>query len=85
MTGTFIIIRGIPGVGKTREAKIILDGVSDCCHADTDHHFEREDGVYRFDASQLSEPHHLCRQKVEDVMKGGVSLIVQSNTNTTQW
>jgi predicted kinase len=73
-----ILIRGIPGSGKSTFAKLICNQ-----HVEADQYF-MEDGEYCFDPTRLKEAHEWCRNKTEDWMKKGWNVVV-SNTFTQSW
>jgi predicted kinase len=73
-----IIIRGIPGSGKSTFANLICNQ-----HVEADMYFNIE-GEYMFDPSKLKEAHEWCRNKAEGWMKEGWNVVV-SNTFTQFW
>ena len=77
---TLIIMRGLPGSGKSSLAKSIAgdDGVI----FSTDDLFE-ENGVYKFDSNKLRENHIRNRDMVNWAMSMGEPKIVLDNTNVT--
>jgi predicted kinase len=83
-----IIIRGVPGCGKSTFAKLIGNG-SGSAYIEADMYFIK-DGKYNFDITKLEDAHRWCRNKVEYYMTKGshvneqLQTIVVSNTSTTQ-
>jgi predicted kinase len=83
-----IIIRGVPGCGKSTFAKLIGNG-SGSAYIEADMYFE-QDNKYIFDITKLGEAHKWCQNKIEYYMTKGSHLnepletIVISNTSTTQ-
>ena len=73
---TLILLRGLPGSGKSTFAKT-LGGI----HIEADHYFMK-DGEYKFDASKLKQAHEYCRTSTEGWMVEGHNIVV-SNTFTT--
>ena len=73
-----ILLRGIPGSGKSTLAKIICNQ-----HIEADMYFMQE-GNYQFDASKLREAHEWCKNRTEEYMEQGYSVVV-SNTFTQEW
>jgi predicted kinase len=73
---TLILLRGLPGSGKSTFAKT-LGGI----HIEADHYFMK-DGEYKFDASKLKQAHEHCRTSTEGWMIEGYNIVV-SNTFTT--
>ena len=52
-----VLIRGLPGSGKTTMARVLaLVGYE---HHEADHYFER-DGAYKFDPADLPKVHQAC-------------------------
>lgn len=82
-----IIIRGIPGSGKSTTAKAIQKDLTDkgrnVLWYEADSYFTH-DGAYRFDASRLSDAHRQCLESFKNALsrKGSTTVIV-SNTFTT--
>lgn len=75
-----LIIRGLPGSGKSSFAKIACDEFFEA-----DMYFLNENGDYIFDKSKLKLAHEWCYNKVSDAMIRGVRLIGVSNTFTMLW
>lgn len=85
MGGVLIILRGLPGSGKTSFAKYMFSNNV----FEADQYFYDKDGNYNFDASKLHAAHLDCQKRVEDLMKISEttqygSEIVVSNTSTTE-
>jgi predicted kinase len=84
---TLIILRGLPGSGKSTFANYMFSNNI----FEADQYFYNEDEKYNFDASKLHLAHKYCQLRVEHAMEanlisGGVyfSEIVVSNTSTTE-
>jgi predicted kinase len=75
-----IILRGVPGAGKSTVGELFQVGVTS-----TDDYFYDEDGVYKFDQEKLSEAHQWCQDRIEDQMVRCVEKIVVANTFTREW
>jgi predicted kinase len=73
-----IIVRGIPGCGKSEFAKILSDYI---CTADD---FHMEDGEYKWTVERAGLAHTWCQKKCEGFMKEGFSPVVVANTSTTK-
>jgi len=72
-----IIMRGLPGSGKSEKAKqLVEDGI---IHS-TDNYFV-QDGVYKFDENNICRFHDLNLMSSIESMKKGVSPIIIDNTN----
>jgi predicted kinase len=78
----FIILRGLPGSGKSTIArKIAMDG--GWRHYEADMYFYDKQGNYNFDVNKLGAAHHWCENNVAKKLQEGWSVVV-SNTFTTQ-
>lgn len=76
-----VIIRGLPGSGKTTMAKVLaLVGYE---HYEADQFFEKS-GHYQFDKSKLPAAHMWCYYKIKDAISRGQRCVV-SNTFTQLW
>ena len=81
MKKELILVRGLPGSGKSTFAKL-LGGK----HLETDMFFlNKESGKYEFDVSRLKEAHAWCQNTTERYMQIGEQKIVVSNTFTQEW
>lgn len=84
---TLIILRGLPGSGKSSLANFIW---SSGVIFEADKYFYDENGNYNFDASKLHAAHKWCQSEVENAMKDNLMNpqfypeIVVSNTSTTE-
>lgn len=78
-----IIIRALPGSGKSEFAKLLAGGdVSKICEADQ--FMVNKDGEYDFNPKRLGYCHNQCMEKFKDLIHCGEPLIVVSNTSTTE-
>jgi tRNA uridine 5-carbamoylmethylation protein Kti12 len=80
-----MILRGIPGSGKTTLATMLSHaaGIMDesVTHAEADQYFlNLYTGEYKFNKEKLPDAHEFCRSKVQDAMIAGINLIIVSNT-----
>ena len=76
-----ILLRGLPGSGKSTAAKLFKDAP----HYEADLYFMDAGGNYTFDASKIKDAHAWCRHSVMDAKKDGYRTIVVSNTFTQEW
>lgn len=80
-----IIVRGVPGSGKSTFAESIAGPYGEVFEAD-DYFYEHGDSGYDFDPSKLGDAHEWCRNRVESAMRDrGVQRVVLSNTSTRVW
>lgn len=73
-----VILRGVPGSGKTTLAHQIANGTGVVCEADQ--FFTCSKG-YRFIPHLLETAHEWCRRKAAEAMKNGMPTVVIANTN----
>lgn len=85
--GDLILLRGIPGSGKTTLGNVILftnqSNIQDVLSADN--FFINEKEEYVFDFSKLKEAHNDCQVKCAERMRNEFSKIVVANTFTQEW
>lgn len=74
-----VLIRGLPGSGKTTMAKAMVDHV----HVEADQFFD-VDGVYRFDRSRICLAHEWCQSETRAALSRTLDVVV-SNTFTEMW
>lgn len=79
MTQKLILIRGLPGSGKSSLAASLRGFM----HFEADQFFDGPDG-YKFDASSLKDAHAWCLLKSLSALKEGHDVVV-SNTFTRHW
>jgi predicted kinase len=76
---SLIIVRGIPGSGKSTFAKILGRAV---CTAD-DWHTDRN-GNYNWKPENVGKSHAWCQRKCERFMKRSIERVIIANTSTTE-
>jgi predicted kinase len=76
---TLILLRGLPGSGKTTLAKSLAGE-----HIEADMFFMK-DGEYKFDPTMLKHAHNWCQDVVEHWMNDTIQRIIVSNTFTQEW
>ena len=85
MSKVLIILRGLPGSGKTSFAKYMFSNNV----FEADQYFYDSQGNYNFDATKLPDAHKNCQRRVEELMQMSETTqygqeIVVSNTATTE-
>lgn len=81
---TLLLLRGIPGSGKTTLAHEIAEGKWPVFSADNFFESIVEGEIaYNFDATKLGEAHSECLAKTEMEMIRGTAKIIVANTFTT--
>lgn len=76
--GELILIRGLPGSGKSTMARSLAS--EGFLHFEADMFFE-VDGQYRYDASRIREAHSWCQNMARQALAAGKRVVV-SNTFT---
>lgn len=75
-----ILVRGLPGSGKTTIAKNLIGWYM---HVEADMFWVNDQGVYEFDAKRVGEAHTWCQNRVYELLAAGFDVVV-SNTFTTK-
>ena len=80
-----ILLRGLPGCGKTSLAEFLRDGIGGdrCVAFAADDYFTDINGDYNFDVKKLGVAHLWCRSQVMNNMAMEVPVIIVHNTLTT--
>lgn len=73
---TVVIMRGIPGSGKSATAIALAAGRD--CIASADHYFEKKG---RFNGAELKEAHEECKAKFTALLDKKERLVIVDNTN----
>lgn len=79
MEKTLIILRGIPGCGKTTLAETLSPYI--CC---ADDYFTDEEGNYNWNVNDIGKAHDYSRKLCKGYMIAGKDKIVVANTNTSE-
>jgi predicted kinase len=85
--GDLILVRGLPGSGKTTLSEIILQHPSSRPPEvlSADDFFINDKGEYNFDGSKLKEAHNYCQFRCSERMRQQIIRIVVANTFTEEW
>jgi predicted kinase len=84
-----VIVRGLPGSGKSTIAQKYKDTFYDSCFiCSTDDYWMRPDGLYDFNYALLNKSHQWNQQRVEHILREEQNtlfdaVIIIDNTNTT--
>lgn len=79
--GRLVIMRGLPGSGKTTRAREIAAGEPGALICSADEFWWTDSGRYAFDGGRYSEAHEHCRSRVATALRLGTPLIVVDNTH----
>jgi predicted kinase len=79
-----ILIRGLPGSGKSTMAESMMKDVPGLMWTETDKYFIDSNGEYKFDPQELQDAHAWCQELTEDNLAKGLSTVV-SNTFSRKW
>lgn len=79
-----LILRGLPGSGKSTLSRFLLDHSRDGIVLSTDDYFRQQDG-YTYNAAQLGDAHDWNQKRAKQAMEQGKSPVIIDNTNTQAW
>jgi predicted kinase len=80
---SMILIRGLPGSGKSTIARALWQSNSNMRHFEADM-YHMKNGVYIFDTDKIKEAHKWCQDSTAEALSEGDSVVV-SNTFTQMW
>jgi len=85
--GDLILLRGVPGSGKTTLANVILQQSNNNPQEilSADDFFESDNGEYNFDPTKIREAHNYCQFRCSERMRQQKARIVVANTFTQEW
>lgn len=85
---TVIILRGVPGNGKSTLASLLatISTLANlkceiCC---ADDYFMDQDGAYKYDPEKIGGAHLWCQRKFHDALFNNVDLVIVANTSTRE-
>jgi predicted kinase len=85
-TKDLILVRGLPGSGKSTLGEIILYTPNNPLKPlSADDYFTDKEGNYNFDPTKLREAQNDCQQRCANLMMNSVVRVVVSNTFTQEW
>lgn len=79
-----ILIRGLPGSGKTTLAKRLLEVIPNSKHFEMNQYRINSDGEYNYDPTQNQNVANICKIDALIALEKGFTVIV-SNTFTRRW
>ncbi|KFO57385.1 NEDD4-binding protein 2-like 2 [Corvus brachyrhynchos] len=79
-----LILRGLPGSGKSTLSRALLGQSCDGIVLSTDDYFRQQYG-YTYNAAQLGDAHEWNRKRAKQAMEQGKSPVIIDNTNTQAW
>ena len=80
-----VLMRGLPGSGKSYAARALTDGVPGAVVFSTDDFFRTAHGGYAFEPRLLPEAHAWNQRRAATAVQAGTPLIVIDNTNLMLW
>jgi len=83
MTQAILLIRGLPGSGKSTIARA-LAAATGAVHCEADDYFVGDDGIYRFSREDLPLAHEACLCRFRIALDEGRPVIV-ANTFSQRW
>lgn len=85
--GELILLRGIPGSGKSTVGSVILHSPTNTNPEilSADDFFYNEKGEYIFDPTKIKEAHNQCQFRCSERMRQESNKIVVANTFTEEW
>ena len=84
MNKKLIIMRGLPGSGKSTKARE-LAGKTGIIHSTDNYLIDPITGNYKFDPSKIAQHHAENLKAAIESMKSGISPVVIDNTNIQRW
>jgi hypothetical protein len=73
-----VLVRGLPGSGKTTHAKELCSKNPNMVAISADDYFYDAEGVYTFDPEKLREAHRQCQLRTLDALREGKDVAVHN-------
>ncbi|XP_032079865.1 NEDD4-binding protein 2 isoform X2 [Thamnophis elegans] len=80
-----VLLRGLPGSGKSYLARVLLEDNCGGIILSTDDYFCQKNGHYQFDADCLADAHEWNWKRAKDAFEKRITPIIIDNTNTQAW
>ena len=72
-----ILIRGVPGSGKTKIAMELMKLLGeDAVHIESDHYFLNKNGAYRYNKALFNDAHFWCQRNARESLRHGWTVVV---------
>uniref|UniRef100_A0A8C6YGI0 NEDD4 binding protein 2 n=1 Tax=Naja naja TaxID=35670 RepID=A0A8C6YGI0_NAJNA len=80
-----VLLRGLPGSGKSYLARVLLEDNPCGIILSTDDYFYQKNGQYQFDADCLTDAHEWNWKRAKEAFEKRTTPIIIDNTNTQAW
>ncbi|XP_066487945.1 NEDD4-binding protein 2 isoform X2 [Tiliqua scincoides] len=80
-----VLLRGVPGSGKSYLARTLLEDNPSGIILSTDDYFYQKNGQYQFDADCLGEAHEWNWKRAKEAFEKRITPIIIDNTNIQAW
>jgi predicted kinase len=85
MKGSLILLRGLPGSGKSKLAEVLSENGLYPIFSVDDFFTDEKTGIYEFNFNENHLAYKSCIEKVESSMSSGAKKIFVHNTFTMEW